>query len=347
MFNIIDLVDLSLKLDFSLYLYDKNDVTVTQYFSSRTKNITVPPLFTDMVKKRLKRVVTEKNNVKSIYRQLIIDDTYSIFFQDSLDENRLDLLFNTIIQKNNMSISDTVTSPTSETDTSLSTKSQFKDDTRSELKSTIEILTKEITSLKQSNHEHEDNIASINEKNEEYILLIKKLKSSSDQLNINKLQDINKSLREELSKSNYYLNIAEDMAQKLKKSTTAALVVSNNLLTLPNIKFSDIQPLINILALKESLATYNQSKANIAKNIIDIHKIIDTLNMASENNSTDGIDIEKLSSVIAIKDIDIFKKNPARELKNIVGTLIGMEKSKKINYKNILILYKALNIKYD
>lgn len=77
----------------------------------------------------------------------------------------------------------------------------------------------------------------------------------------------------------------------------------------------------------------------------DISDIVNALNSYIAKNDSTGINIDKLTSVLSIRDKEGIKRSPATALKPLVGTLIGMSKASRLSSHQINIICDALGVR--
>ncbi len=347
MLELSHISDLSLNINFPIFLYNKDFGNLFIYTLGSSKEIETPPVIDKMISEELSKFVTGKNDNQKIFRSINIDQTYSIFFQDLQDESRLNQLLSELLKINysKTSYSSKDTLETNEPDEQTQHQIKTQNIQISTLHTKVEYLKNDITLLKTEVEKKNKTIAILNHNIEKYDKELLKIKSLTETLNFNKLQKINKELREESTLAKYSLTKAEDNLKKTKEKSVQAILKCNLMLRRNPANMADISDIISILTVQQPAATSQfatTTKGGVSSP--DITKIVDKLNFVIKRNDYKNIDVLRVCAIAGISNTALVMAQPSIHFKEAIPKLIGMARSNNISYRDLLSLYSALNI---
>lgn len=347
MLELSHISDLSLNINFPIFLYNKDFGNLFIYTLGSNKEIEMPPVIDKMINETLSKFVTGQNDNQKIFRSIKLDQSYIIFFQDLQDESRLHLLLEKLFKNNSSNISDIPVNihETSTLDKETQIKIKKQNVQISTLNTKVEYLKNDITTLKTQVEKKNKIISLLNQKIEKYDKELFKIQSLTETLNFNKLQNINKELREEATLNKYSLTKAEDNLKKSRDKATQAILKCNLMLRRNPANMIDISDIINILTVQQpSPLSQLSTNSNSGVNSPDITKIVDKLNSLVKRNDFKNIDVVSICSIAGINNTALVMDQPAIHFKDAIPRLIGMARSNNISYRDLLSLYSALNI---
>ncbi len=341
MLELSHISNLSLNISFPFFLYNKDFGNLLIYTSGSSKEIDMPPVISKMISENLSKFITGKNDNQKIFRSIELNPSCIIFFQDLQNESRLNLVLNELFKiSNSTNIQGSQT-----TDEQTQSKIKKQNIQISTLHTKVEYLKTDIVSLKTDIEKKSRTISMLNQKIEKYDKELFKIQSMTDTLNVNKLQKINKELREESTFDKYSLTKSEDNLKKTRDKATQAILKCNLMLRKNPDNMADITDIISILTVQQTSVTSKfstTSKGGISTP--DITKIVDKLNFVIKRNDFKNIDISKICSIAGITNSDSIASQPAINFKEAIPKLIGMARSNNISHRDLLSLYSALNI---
>ncbi len=348
MLELSNISDLSLNINFPIFLYNKDFSNLFIYTSGSNKEIEIPPVITKMISEDLLKFITGKNNNQKIFRSIKLTQSYIIFFQDLQDESRLNILLDKIFQNNSLNLIDntTINQEKNNSDEQLNSKIKKQNIQILTLNTKVDYLKNDIASLKTEIEKKNKTISILNQTIEKYDKELIKIQSLTETLNFNKLQKINKELREESTLAKYSLTKTEDNLKKSRDKATQAILKCNLMLKRNPSNMDDITDVINILTVQESSTKSQFTTTSKGKvNNPDITTIVDKLNYVIKRNDFKNIDVTKVYSIAGMSNIASMMDKPAVHFKTAIPKLIGMARSNNISYRDLLSLYSALNIK--
>ena len=347
MLELSKISDLSLNINFPIFLYNKDFSNLFIYTSGSNKEIEIPPVINKMISENLLKFITGKNNNQKIFRSINFTQSYIIFFQDLQDESRLNLLLNELFQNSSSDIPNNFVDMQETQDLGEHAQHQIKKQNVqiSTLNTKIEYLKTDITTLKTELEKKNKKIIILNHNIEKYDKELFKIQSLTETLNFNKLQKINKELREESTLAKYTLTKAEDNLKKSRDRMTQAILKCNLMLRRNPENMADITDIISILTVQQPSATSQFSTTSKGgASSPDITKIVDKLNFVIKRNDFKSIDVLRVCSIAGITNTALVMAQPAVHFKDAIPKLIGMARSNNISYRDLLALYTALNI---
>ena len=353
---------LSKSIETALHVYDGKSGRLVSFNGAGEKEAAAPSWIASMAEAKSVRKLFQKDGKAYACYCFDTGDGKYIIFQDNPESEKLGLfikaLSKTEIKEKQLPENEDVSDIKKELikaksdQTRLLMEAKQKDALISDLKAKLEATNSaDIESMRKTLYELKEVNAAQNSE-------IRNLKADTDRTNFQKLKQVNKELRDEISGITYKAAEAEERSGKIRKILQNTIAELARLLdATTSIDKNDIKRIVSKISssdLGDAGLSLTGVKANYSADQAfgalkghepDISDIINALNTTIADNNASSIDIDKLASVVPINDKAGIKRSPAMAIKPIIGTLIGMAKTGKLSQVQINMLCDAVGIK--